>query len=431
VLARWQAVEPRVMLLDEPFQGVDVGARADIAAAVRAQTRGRDADRDLRSRRSARSRRPHLLSRRPRSAAVLRAGGGRRFCFDRSFSMSAAPNVSSAPLAASGGARRRLGGFLRRGAVFLLLALLVVVFATAEPAFLGVANFMSVLQAVSVVAILAVGVTISMAVGGFDLSVGAVAASSVMAASYAMVVWRFDATETVALTLAFGLIVGLVNAALIVVVGVPDLLATLAMNFLLTGLQLIPTAGRSIATGLILPSGVSANGAFDPNFLAVGRARLFDVAPIPVLLMIAIGALAFVLTERTRIGRLLFAVGGNEIAARLAGARTERIKTLAYAISATLASLGGVIVAARVGRGDVSSGASLLLDAVAASLIGFAVLAARRPNVFGAVVGAIFVGVLLNGLTMLNVPYYTQDFVKGAVLVGALGLTYGLGRSTT
>jgi simple sugar transport system permease protein len=345
--------------------------------------------------------------------------------------MSAAPNVSSAPLATSGGARRRLGGFLRRGAVFLLLALLVVVFATAEPAFLGLANFMSVLQAVSVVAILAVGVTISMAVGGFDLSVGAIAASSVMAASYAMVVWRFDAAETVALALAFGLVVGLVNAALIVVVGVPDLLATLAMNFLLTGLQLIPTAGRSIATGLILPSGASANGVFDPNFLAVGRARLYDIAPIPVLLMLAVGALAFVLTERTRIGRLLFAVGGNEIAARLAGARTERIKTLAYAISATLASLGGVIVAARVGRGDVSSGASLLLDSVAASLIGFAVLAARRPNVFGAVVGAIFVGVLLNGLTMLNVPYYTQDFVKGAVLVGALGLTYGLGRSTT
>ncbi len=321
-----------------------------------------------------------------------------------------------------------LAGAVRRYAVFLLLAAMVVVFSTAEPAFLGVNNFMSVLQAVSVVAILAVGVTISMAVGGFDLSVGAVAASSVMAASYAMVVWRFDAAETVVFVIAFGLAVGLANAFLVVTVGVPALLATLAMNFLLTGLQLIPTAGRSIATGLILPSGVSANGVFDPNFLAIGRRRLFDVAPLPVLAMLVVAVLAFVLTERTRIGRLLFAVGGNEIAARLAGASTARLKVLAYAISGTLAAFGGVIVAARVGRGDVSSGASLLLDAVAASLIGFAVLAARRPNVFGAVVGAIFVGVLLNGLTMLNVPYYTQDFVKGAVLVGALGLTYGLGR---
>jgi simple sugar transport system permease protein len=223
-------------------------------------------------------------------------------------------------------------------------------------------------------------------------------------------------------------VVGLVNALLIVRLGVPDLLATLAMNFLLTGLQLIPTAGRSIATGLILPTGQSANGVFDPAFLAIGRSRLFDLAPIPVLLMLAVGIAVFVLTERTRIGRLMFAVGGNEIAARLAGANTARLRTLAYLLSGTLASLGGVIVAARVGRGDISSGASLLLDAVAASLIGFAVLAARRPNVFGSVVGAIFVGVLLNGLTMLNVPYYTQDFVKGAVLVGALGLTYGLGR---
>jgi len=321
-----------------------------------------------------------------------------------------------------------LFAFARRGAVFALLAALLVGFSLAEPAFLGLANFMSVLQSVSVVAILASGVTVSMAVGGFDLSVGAVAASTVMVSAYAMVVWKLGAAATVALALAFGLGVGLVNAALIVVVGVPDLLATLAINFLLTGLQLIPTAGRSIAAGLILPSGETAKGAFDPAFLSLGRARVGGVAPVPVLMMLAVGVLVFVLTERTRIGRLLFAIGGNEIAARLAGARVERLKTLAYLISGGLAALGGVIVAARVGRGDISSGASLLLDSVAASLIGFAVLAARRPNVLGSIVGAIFVGVLLNGLTMLNVPYYTQDFVKGAVLVGALGLTYGLGR---
>ena len=87
-----------------------------------------------------------------------------------------------------------------------------------------------------------------------------------------------------------------------------------------------------------------------------------------------------------------------------------------------------MIVASRVGRGDVSAGNSLLLDAVAASLIGYAVLDKRRPHVIGTVVGAIFVGVLLNGLTMLNAPYYTQDFVKGVVLVGALAATFGLGK---
>jgi simple sugar transport system permease protein len=287
---------------------------------------------------------------------------------------------------------------------------------------------MSILQAVSVVAIIGTGVTVTLAIGGFDLSVGAVAASSVMAASYAMIVWGLNAYETVPLVLAFGAIVGLANALLIVRLKVPDLLATLATMFLLTGLQLIPTAGRSISVGLILPDGTTASGRVDPAFLTIGRSSLFGIIPFPVILMLIVALALYVLTERTRLGRLLYATGGNEAATRLAGANVARLKTFAYVLSGTLASLGGIIVAARVGRGDVSSGASLLMDSVAASLIGFAVLGLRRPNVLGTTIGAVFVGVLLNGLTMLNAPYYTQDFIKGAVLVGALALTYGISR---
>ncbi len=104
---------------------------------------------------------------------------------------------------------------------------------------------------------------------------------------------------------------------------------------------------------------------------------------------------------------------------------------LAYVISAVIASVGGMLLAARIGRGDVDAGNSLMLDAVAAALIGYAVLGVNRPNVFGTIVGAIFVGVLLNGLTMLNAPYYLQDFVKGAVLVIALTITFGLSRQRT
>ncbi len=323
-----------------------------------------------------------------------------------------------------------LGSFLRAGAVFILLGLMMIGFTIAQPAFVNIGNLMSILQAVSVVAILGAGVTVTLAVGGFDLSIGAVAASSVMAASYAMIVWHLDVFATVPLVLAFGAAVGLVNALLIVRLRVPDLLATLAMMFLLSGLQLIPTAGRSISAGLVLPDGSKATGAYDPAFLLIGRYSLFATLPVSVVLMAIVAIVLFVLTERTRIGRLLFATGGNEVATRLAGASTTRLKTLAYVISGTLASLGGIVIAARVGRGDVSSGGSLLMDSVAAALIGFAVLNLRRPNVLGTIAGAVFVGVLLNGLTMLNAPYYTQDFVKGAVLVGALALTYGLGRNS-
>ena len=317
---------------------------------------------------------------------------------------------------------------IRRYALIALLFAMLVGFGLAEPAFWSVGNAMSVLQAVSVVAILGVGVTVTMAVAGFDLSIGATAASSVMVAGYSMVVWHNGMLLSLLTVLVLGVAVGLANALLIVRLKVPDLLATLAMMFLLGGLQLIPTAGRSISSGMVLPDGSSANGAFSPGFLALGRALLWNVMPVPVMILLVLAVALYVLTEHTRMGRLLFATGGNELAARLAGAPTARLKVLAYVLSACLAALGGALVAARVGRGDVSSGASLLMDAVAAALIGYAVLDARRPNVVGTVVGAIFVGVLLNGLTMLNAPYYTQDFVKGAVLVGALAMTYGLSR---
>jgi len=317
---------------------------------------------------------------------------------------------------------------IRRYALFVLLALLVVGFWHVQPAFIRSANLFSILQAVSVVAILGVGVSITMAADGFDLSVGSIAASSVMAASYAMVVWQLNATETMVLVLLMGAFIGLANGLLIVRVSVPDLLATLATMFLLAGVQLIPTGGRSITAGMVLPDGSSAVGAYDPAFLVLGRSRLFDTIPLSVVVMAVVAVLAWFLMERTRWGRVFYAVGGNETAAYLAGAPVRAYRLAAYVISGTLAALGGVFVAARVGRGDVFAGSSLLLDSVAASLIGFAVLDKRRANVVGAVTGAVFVGIVLNGLTMLNVPYYTQDFVKGAVLVGALALTFGIGR---
>ena len=98
-------------------------------------------------------------------------------------------------------------------------------------------------------------------------------------------------------------------------------------------------------------------------------------------------------------------------------------------ISGTVAAIGGVLLAARIGRGDVTSGGGLLLDAVAAALIGYAVMGLKKPNALGSVVGVIFIGMLLNGLTMLSLPYYTQDFIKGLVLVAALIFTFGLSKS--
>jgi simple sugar transport system permease protein len=323
---------------------------------------------------------------------------------------------------------RSLRDHLERTGILLVLAILIAVFAIREPAFLNIDNLFSILQAVSIVALLGIGVTITLAAGGFDLSVGSVAASAQMAASYVLIVWHGSALAAVAACVALGIAAGLFNGLLITRLRVPDQLATLGTLFLLAGLQLIPTGGRSLATGTVLPDGTEASGIFSDAFLALGRLRLFDVVPMPVLILIALTVLACIVMETTRWGRVIYAIGGNETAARLAGAPTARYRIAAYVASGAIASLGGVLIAARVGRGDVSAGHSLLLDAVAAALMGYAVWGAKRPNVFGTVVGAVFVGVLLNGLTMLNAPYYMQDFVKGVLLVLALAFTFSVGR---
>jgi simple sugar transport system permease protein len=332
---------------------------------------------------------------------------------------------------ASGLARQRRPGALdliERSGILAVLAVLVVVFTVKEPAFLNVANLFSILQAVSIVALLGIGVTITLAAGGFDLSVGSVAASAQMAASYVLVVWHGNAWEAAAACLALGIAAGLFNGVLITRLHVPDQLATLGTLFLLAGLQLIPTGGRSLATGTILPDGSEADGIFPDAFLALGRARVFDVVPVPVLVLLVLTVGVSFVMAATRWGRVIYAIGGNETAARLAGAPAARYRIAAYVASGAIASLGGLLIAARVGRGDVSAGNSLLLDAVAAALVGFAVWGARRPNVPGTVIGAVFVGVLLNGLTMLNAPYYLQDFIKGALLVVALAFTFSVGR---
>lgn len=171
-------------------------------------------------------------------------------------------------------AERLLHGLIRYGLLWLL-ALIVVFFSVAEPAFLRVGNLFSILQSVSIVALLALGVTLTMAVGGLDLSIGAVAAMSLMIASYVMVVLGWGAVPAVLISLAGGALVGLLNGWLIVKLRVPDILATLGSMFLVIGVQLIPTGGRSIAVGMTLPSGEETEGTFSAAFLALGRGRLW------------------------------------------------------------------------------------------------------------------------------------------------------------
>jgi simple sugar transport system permease protein len=324
----------------------------------------------------------------------------------------------------------KLLNFAIRYGFLILLIGLVAYFSLAANGFASPRSAAFILQSVAITGILALGVTCTLVVDGFDLSIGSVATSALMLSAYVMVVLEMSAVSAVVLCLLMGALVGLINGLLIVKFKVPDLLATLGMMFLLIGLQRIPTQGNSIATGMALPDGRVAEGTFSAAFLWLGRHR-FDLiverlVPVPVVIFLITAILIWVFLELTRHGRLMYAIGSNERAAALVGANVNRYKIAAYMISGLTASIGGILLAARLGRGDIASGNNLLLDSVAAALIGFAVLGAARANAFGTAIGALFVGILLQGLTMMNAPYYTQDFVKGAVLVLALVFTFYL-----
>lgn len=320
--------------------------------------------------------------------------------------------------------------FAIRYGFLILLAGLVICFSLAANGFASPRSAVFILQSVAITGILALGVTATLVVDGFDLSIGSVATSAMMLSAYVMVIWQQSAFVAVVLCLIMGALIGLINGLLIVRFKVPDLLATLGMMFLLIGGQRIPTQGNSIATGMSLSDGSEAQGVFSLAFLWIGRHRIDcvikDLIPVPVVIFLALALTIWVFLGRTRHGRLMYAIGSNARAALLVGTPVSRYKVIAYMISGVMASVGGILLAARLGRGDIASGNNLLLDSVAAALIGFAVLGAARPNAFGTAVGALFVGILLQGMTMLNAPYYTQDFVKGAVLVVALVFTFYL-----
>ena len=236
-----------------------------------------------------------------------------------------------------------------------LLAGLVLFFGFSAPSFATPFSAVFIFQSVAITGILALGVTATLIVDGFDLSIGSIATSSLMLSAYVMVVLDQNAFVAVAACLAMGAFIGLINGFLIVYMRVPDLLATLGMMFLLIGLQRIPTEGRSIAQGMTLPSGETATGVFSKTFLSIGRHKfdffIENLIPFSVIIFVVIALVIWLYFEFTRYGRVMYAIGSNERAAGLAGVPVHKYKIVAYMISGVLASVGGILLAARLGRG--------------------------------------------------------------------------------
>ena len=337
-----------------------------------------------------------------------------------------AHGVDSEAAAAAQIARfERIKAFVYRYGLLTVLVAMIAYFSFSQPFFRTFINAMFILQAASIVAVIGLGCTVSMTVGGFDLSVGSAMSLSIMAAAAAMVIGNMGGLPAMLIGISAGLAVGLFNSFLIVVARIPDLVATLSTLFLINGLTLMGVGGQSVAEGMAF-NGETTTGKFAPMFKWLGAGQVLSV-PASVIVAGVIFVVVVVLLNYTRWGRAFYAVGGNPIAAAAAGIRVARYRVIAYLISGGLSAIAGLMLAARSNRGDVNVGDPYLLQAVSAALVGYAVLGANRPNAFGTLIGAVFVAVLINGLTMFNFPYYAQSFVQGLLLVIALLMSYTLG----
>lgn len=305
--------------------------------------------------------------------------------------------------------------------------ILFVFFAVTLPAFFSFISISIMLKFAAVTAILGLAVTFTMVVGGLDLSIGSVAGLSVQLAAMSMVFYTLSGMTAIIFVLIAGAVVGLANAFLIVVCKIPDLLATLGMMFIIGGVKLIPVHGQSVTSGMVMPDGSLAPGHFTEAFLFIDRGYVGPI-PLPVIIMLVLVFAAWFFLSKTRWGRIMYAVGANPDAARLAGVRVGYYRALAYTISGVLSAIGGLILAARIGQGDVGAGSSALLEAVAVALVGQSVLGLGKPNAWGMLLGAILIQIVLTGMTMMGFQYYYQDAAKGLVLVVALIFSFTLSR---
>ncbi|MFS0728033.1 ABC transporter permease [Paenibacillus sp. 1P07SE] len=306
--------------------------------------------------------------------------------------------------------------FLYKYGTLLTIVVLIAIFGTFTDSFLSSSSFFNILRQISIVTIIATGLTVSLAVGGFDLSIGSTA-SLANAIVISMFVWHGHSLGVgVGLTILFCLVVGVVNAFLVINFKIQDMLMTLATMFIFQGIALTYTRGATVSPNMIMPSGEYATGTIPAIFGKIGQS--------PWIIMLVLVLVVHLFLTYTKHGRYMYMIGGNREAAELSGLPVNRYRLAAYLISALLATIGGIMLGARVMTAEVNSGSSLLMDAVAAAFIGYSVLGAGKPNALGTFFGAVLIGILSYGLVMMSVPYYAMDIVKGSVLALALAITY-------
>ncbi|XXN66379.1 ABC transporter permease (plasmid) [Enterobacter ludwigii] len=294
---------------------------------------------------------------------------------------------------------------LRDAGTLIGLIIIVVTFSFLSPVFFTVPNLLNILQQSSINALIALGMTLVIISGGIDLSVGPTAAlSAVLGAT--MMVAGVPVPVAIMATLGIGALCGVFSGSLIAYAGLQPFIVTLGGLSLFRAIALIYTGGNPVF-------------GIPMEFRSIINSAVFGV-PTPIVIVAVIALILWVVMNKTPLGEYILAVGGNEEAARVAGVPVKRTKVTVYIISGTLASLASLILIGRLGAAEPTIGNLWELDAIAAAAIGGASLMGGKGSIIGTLIGAIILGALRNGLTLLNIQAFYQLLATGLIIIIAM-----------
>lgn len=301
---------------------------------------------------------------------------------------------------------------LNKYGILVVLGIMIIIMSFLSPRFLSFSNLLNISRQISVMAIVGVGMTFVILSAGIDLSVGSIVALTGIIISYFAQKVGAPVYLSVIIGLLASLGVGVFNGILISKVNIPFFIVTLATMVIGRGLCFIITGGYPISE-------------LGEGFQQVGRGY-FGPIPIPVVIMLVVYILAYIVLRHTSFGRYVYAIGGNEEAAKFVGLAVDKIKIAIYGICGLTSGIGALILTSRMNSGDPNMGTGMELDAIAAAVIGGTSITGGKGWIWGTLIGAYIMGILNNGLNMLDVSAYYQMAVKGLVILIAVRLQRGM-----
>ena len=300
--------------------------------------------------------------------------------------------------------------FATRYGTVVFFALICATFAILRPnSFFKISNVVTVLRQISILAILGAGLTVVMITGRIDLTIGNTTSAISVLVGALMVDFGMNVWLACIIGIAAGALLGALNGATVAYIGIPDFIATLSMGFLISGFNQAYTKGHPISN---LPK----------VFSIFGKGNLLGI-PVSIYMMFICLVVVYLVLNKTRFGRHVYAIGGNQEAAMMSGINVKKNLLMSYVVSGMGCALGAIILSSRLQTCHPSAGDAYMMDALATVYVGATAFKNGEPNIMGTFIGALIIGVLNNGLTLCNVSYYSQDIAKGAVILLAVTIT--------